>query len=216
MKLLSEGGFRLTKSASNSRELLAPIPPASRANPKLNFVLDRLLLERALGVYWDTQSGTFKFKVLQTHKPSTKRGVLSVVSSLFDPLGFLSPFVFSAKILLQELWRQKLSWDQNIAEPYSFLWQKWSEELPCVATQDPVPQCTNHCALAQLFLMPQGMVMQQYSIYGSFMSKERSDPLFRRHGEDQECAHQGADYTSPRIASGSVIGTAKQLSSEGV
>ena len=53
----------------------------------------------------------------QGNHPQSGR-VLSVVSSLFDPLGFLSPFVFSAKILLQELWRDKLPWDQEIPEPY--------------------------------------------------------------------------------------------------
>ena len=72
MKLLREGGFRLTKFASNSRELLASIPPASKANPKLDLDLDQLPLERALGVYWDAQSDTFKFKALQAYKPSTK------------------------------------------------------------------------------------------------------------------------------------------------
>ena len=81
----------------------------------LDLDLDQLPLERALGVYWDAQSG----------KPSTKRGVLSVVSSLFDPLGFLSPFVLSAYILLQELWRDKLPWDQEIPEPYLSQWQRW-------------------------------------------------------------------------------------------
>ena len=104
-ELLKEGGFRLTKFASNSREVLQSIPPELRAKSTLDLDLDRLPLERALGVYWDAQSDTFKFKAVQAGKPPTKRGVLSVVSSLFDPLGFLSPFVFSAKILLQELWR---------------------------------------------------------------------------------------------------------------
>ena len=72
MKLLREGGFRLTKFVSNSCELLASIPPVSRANPKLDLDLDQLPLERALGVYWDAQSDTFKFKALQAYKPSTK------------------------------------------------------------------------------------------------------------------------------------------------
>ena len=111
--------------------------------------LDQLPLERALGVYWDAQTDTFKFKALQAYKPSTKRGMLSVVSSLFDPLGFLSPFVFTAKILLQELWRQKLSWDQEIPEPYSSLWQKWLQELPCVTTIE-IPRCYKaQCPSAQ-------------------------------------------------------------------
>ena len=113
-KLLKEGGFRLTKFASNSREVLQSLPPDVRANPLLDFNLDQLPFERALGVYWEAQSDTFKFKAAQTEKPSTKHGILSVVSSLFDPLGFLSSFVFSAKILLQELWRDKLHWGREI------------------------------------------------------------------------------------------------------
>ena len=133
-KLLKEGGFRLTKFASNSREVLQSIPLDLRANPLLDLSLDQLPLERALGVYWDAQSDTFKFQAVQAEKPSTKRGVLSVVSSLFDPLGFLSTFVFSAKILLQDLWKDKIPWDQEIPEPYLSQWQRWLEELPHVNT----------------------------------------------------------------------------------
>ena len=91
-------------------------------------------------MYWDAQSDTFKFKTIATCKPSTKRGVLSTVSSLFDPLGFLSPLVFSAKILLQELWRKKLPWDQEIPEPYLTQWRRWLEQLPHVITID-IPRC---------------------------------------------------------------------------
>ena len=103
VKLLKEGGFRLRKFASNSLEVLQSIPSELRASPNLDLDLDKLPTERALGVDRNAQSDTFKFKTLTTCKPSTKRGVLSTVSSLFDPLEFLSPFVFSAKILLQEL-----------------------------------------------------------------------------------------------------------------
>ncbi|XP_068674398.1 uncharacterized protein [Montipora foliosa] len=139
-KLLKEGGFRLTKFASNSREVLQSISPELRANPSLDLDLDQLPLERALGVFWDAQSDTFKFKASQSGKPPTKRGVLFIVSSLFDPLGFLSPFVFSAKILLQELWRDKLPWDRQIPEPYLSQWQRWLEELPRVITIG-IPRC---------------------------------------------------------------------------
>ena len=139
-KLLKEGGFCLTKFASNSREVLKYIPPDLRANPLLDLDLDQLPLQQALGVYWDAQSDTFKFKAAQAGKPSTKRGVLSVVGSLFDPRGFLSPFVFSTKILLQELWRDKLPCDQEIPEPYLSQWQRWLEELPHVITIN-IPRC---------------------------------------------------------------------------
>ena len=139
-KLLKEGGFNLTKFTSNSREVLASIPPERRANPKLDLDLDQLPLERALGVYWDAQSDAFKFRSIKKCKPHTKRGLLSITSSLYDPLGFIAPFVFSAKVLLQELWRQKLPWDHEIPEPYLSEWQRWLEGLPQVITAD-IPRC---------------------------------------------------------------------------
>ena len=89
-KLLKEGGFRLTKFASNSREVLQSIPPDLRASPLLDLDLDHLPLERASGVYWDAQSDTFKFKAAQAGKPSTKRGVLYVVSSLLTLIHLVS------------------------------------------------------------------------------------------------------------------------------
>ena len=89
-----------------------------RANLLLDLDLDQQPMERALGVHQDEQLDTLKFKDIQAGKPSTNRGVLSVISSLFDPLGFLSPFVFSASILLRELWKDKRLWDQENLESY--------------------------------------------------------------------------------------------------
>ncbi|KAL9973003.1 hypothetical protein ACROYT_G019405 [Oculina patagonica] len=109
------------------------IPPALTANPLLDLDLDHLALERALGVYWDAQSDTCKFKAVHAGKPPTKRGILPVIRSLFDPLGFLFP---SSNILLQEFWRDKLPWDQEIPEPYLWQWQRWLEELPHIITID--------------------------------------------------------------------------------
>ena len=54
-KLLKEGGFRLTKFANNSREVLQSISQELRANPLLDLNLDQLPLERALGMHWDAQ-----------------------------------------------------------------------------------------------------------------------------------------------------------------
>ena len=59
----TQGGFRLTKFASNSREVLQSIPFELKASPNLDLDLDQLLTERALGVYWDAQS------VLSSSKP---------------------------------------------------------------------------------------------------------------------------------------------------
>ena len=140
VNLLKEGGFHLTKFASNRREVLAALPPQERTNPSLNLDLDRLPMERALGIWWDAESDSFQFKVIPTEKPTTKRGVLSVVSSLFDPLGFLAPFVLQARLLLQDLWREGFPWDQQIPEPYYSLWSKWLKSLPHIVTIR-IPRC---------------------------------------------------------------------------
>ena len=108
IQLMKEGGFHLTKFASNSCKLLATLPEKERANPALNLDLDQLPIGRALGLHCDAGSDTFMFKVVPTNKPPTKRGILSTVSSLFDPLSFLSPFVLPVKVLLQELWRMRI------------------------------------------------------------------------------------------------------------
>ena len=60
----------------------------------------------------------------------TRREVLSVVSSLFEPLGFIAPFVMKAKLLLQELCRKKLEWDSVTDEQERVQWLRWLEDLP--------------------------------------------------------------------------------------
>ena len=44
----------------------------------------------------------------------TKHKVLSLVSSVFDPLGWVSPLTVRGKIFLQTLWKEKMGWDQTL------------------------------------------------------------------------------------------------------
>ena len=46
--------------------------------------------------------------------PPTKRGILSQLSSIFDPLGILNPCILELKLIVQELWRRKVEWDNII------------------------------------------------------------------------------------------------------
>ena len=84
----------------------------------------------ALGAKWKMSNDQFTFTTVQTNVPLTKRGILSVVSSVFDPLGLLSPFVLRAKAILQELWRLKYGWHEIINESLHKSWQIWINELP--------------------------------------------------------------------------------------
>ena len=64
------------------------------------------------------------FKVREPHQPATKRGILSVVSSLYDLMGFVYPVVLEAKKILQRPWRLNLGWDDLIPEDLQSLWNK--------------------------------------------------------------------------------------------
>ena len=92
--VVSKGRFRLTKWISTSRRVLKTIPEAGRT--KEVKTLD-LPVERALGVKWCVETDTFGIKVDIKFKPPTRRGILSNVSSVYDPLGLATPFVLPAK-----------------------------------------------------------------------------------------------------------------------
>ena len=46
----------------------------------------------------------------------TKRLVLSQVNGIYGPLGVITPFTVVAEILLRELWKRKLDWDEDVGE----------------------------------------------------------------------------------------------------
>ena len=113
MEVLKRTGFRITKFVSNSKEVLDSIP-AEDISPKASIHLDADGLERVLGAKWDIPSDTFTFTYNFIDAPSSKRGILKVTRSLFDPLGILVAFILIAKLLLQELRRLGFDWDTEL------------------------------------------------------------------------------------------------------
>ena len=83
-----------------------------------------------LGVQCCFESDTLQFKNEMSERPATRLGVLSAVSSIFDPLGLLSPFVLEGKRILQELCKQGTSWNKKIPDNLLPRWEKWQRNLP--------------------------------------------------------------------------------------
>lgn len=70
-------------------------------------------------VQWCLREDCFSFESLDLgtlEVASTKRSVLSLIAKVFDPLGLISPFIMSAKIFFQDIWRLGLSWDEMLPE----------------------------------------------------------------------------------------------------
>ena len=123
--------MRLHKFISNSKEVIAKIAPDDRAKgvKDLDLQNDVLPIERALGVQWCVESDTFQFRIVLQDKPLTRRGILSTVSSVYDPLGFLAPVSLTGRQILQNLCRDKSDWDDPVPEPLRHSWEKWRNSL---------------------------------------------------------------------------------------
>ncbi|KAM7380993.1 hypothetical protein PAMP_004254 [Pampus punctatissimus] len=132
--LCRTGNLRLHKFISNNEEVLATIPPEECVQTKdLDMALGELHIERALGVQWCVEADEFQFRVVVKENPLTRRGVLSTVASVYDPLGFVAPFILVGKQILQELCRDKVSWDEDLPEHILQRWESWLKDLPHLA-----------------------------------------------------------------------------------
>ena len=52
-------------------------------------------------------------------KPLTSRGVLSILSSIYDPLVFGTSFLVKGKQIIQKLCQLNLNWDEDIPDEIS-------------------------------------------------------------------------------------------------
>ena len=139
-ELVARGGFNLTKWTSNSQAVLREIPVEDQSKKVKERPLDAPLEDRALGVYWSVEGDELGFKSQQMAKPLTKRGILSMLSSVYDPLGIAGPFILGARKIMQELCRMKIGWDDRVPLEHQQQWERWTrglEEMPKLR----VPRC---------------------------------------------------------------------------
>ena len=98
-----EGGFNLTKVVSNSHKVISSTAVDKRAASLKEFELfKKLPVERALGVVWSVENDSFGFRISIQDQPLTRRGILSSISSIYDPCGLGSPFLLKGRKILQE------------------------------------------------------------------------------------------------------------------
>ena len=65
---------------------------------------------------------------------TTKRQVLTTITSLFDPLGYLTPATVKARLFLQNLWIHKKGWDEQLKNEDIEKWQKIIAEMKELST----------------------------------------------------------------------------------
>ena len=138
--VLRKGGFRLTKFMINDRELFDTIPVADRSS-EVELLSD--LHGKALGIRWEVENDVFYFSDRTDQNwvtDVTRRKMLSIVASIFDPLGLVNPLIVLGKLTLQQATSRKLSWDQPIPEDLLSRWVEWCRTLRGLS-QIRIPRC---------------------------------------------------------------------------
>ncbi|XP_065082000.1 uncharacterized protein LOC135704456 [Ochlerotatus camptorhynchus] len=136
-ELLRRGGFGVHKFCSNS-EVVRNSIPVELQETLLNVEdADINSVIKTLGLIWNPNDDYFTFIVnpLDGRLPNpipTKRSVLSAIGLLFDPCGYIGPVTTTAKLLMQDLWRIKLGWDEELPDDQYQLWTIFREQLPSV------------------------------------------------------------------------------------
>ena len=129
--LWKKAGMKARKWISNSAEVLKVIP-SEECVKSLNLDAGVMPMVKTLGVSWksDTDCFTFEINPPDENFVVTKRSFLSKTATLFDPLGFVTPFTIRARILLQEMWSAGIQWDQEVPEQLVDIASQWFKELP--------------------------------------------------------------------------------------
>ncbi|XP_031637878.1 uncharacterized protein LOC116350268, partial [Contarinia nasturtii] len=85
-----------------------------------------------LGLYWDMKTDRFSFKFKEEKEEEliwTKRKILSTIGKLYDPNGYLGPVIMRGKMIIQQLWADKMDWDMQITGEIEKSWKLFNNDL---------------------------------------------------------------------------------------
>ena len=113
-EILARGDFHLRKWISNSRPVEAALGDGTEGETVADIIRGEPA-RKILGVKWNIQDDKLTFSVATIQEVTySRRGLLSKLAGVFDPLGLASPFTIKAKILTQQLCLLGLDWDDPI------------------------------------------------------------------------------------------------------
>ena len=132
VQIMKDGGMELRKWKSNHPQLMERFiaDKVASADQDKEFESE----EAVLGICWNNAGDYFTFHekgILNSTSNirPTKRNILSVAGTLYDPPGLMSPFLVRIKILIQQLWERGLEWDELIPKDLRVIWDEWKSEL---------------------------------------------------------------------------------------
>ncbi|XP_063387705.1 uncharacterized protein LOC134673635 [Cydia fagiglandana] len=115
----SEISMNLREWSSNSKDFLNQIQDVA---PETTV--------KTLGLNWDLKEDSLQLRAkVNKNNEITKRGILKTIAAIYDPCGFSVPIVLPAKLLLQQLWKEKVKWDSSLSDETKQKWMSILEDL---------------------------------------------------------------------------------------
>ncbi|XP_030763274.1 uncharacterized protein LOC115887891 [Sitophilus oryzae] len=122
-KTLHKYGMNLRKWLSNDKSITAD-------SDDIFISLDYDNQTKTLGLLWNSLSDSLQFNIKhEIPDKTTKRTILSSIAQIFDPMGLLTPVTMTAKIILQQLWKIKIDWDESIPADLHTSWSTYRTQL---------------------------------------------------------------------------------------
>ncbi|XP_073965583.1 uncharacterized protein [Choristoneura fumiferana] len=137
-KTFEELSMNIRDWNSNDETFLQTIPKTQQAI--------KADVTKVLGLMWNLKRDTLRLNIKEhllnkqkIKSTKDKREVLSVVASLYDPCGYVSPLILPAKLLFQEICNSKLKWDAELSDDLKAKWERVAAKLK-LAEQVEIPR----------------------------------------------------------------------------
>ena len=125
-----EAGLNIRKWRTNDKNLRELIN-SKEENVGINEKEEEFNIEgdKILGITWNENEDTMIINLKNYIKEAesvvvTKRNVLSVIASFYDPIGLIQPIVVKLKILFQEICKKNVNWDDELSNDLKEKWIK--------------------------------------------------------------------------------------------
>lgn len=133
------GNFNIRNWRSNSVAVLQAMGEDTKPQ-RVDMLLGHTgQADKVLGMWWQTADDNLTYslrfvsiytEITESHQPPTKRQLLKLLMSIYDPLGLIAQFLVGLKMILQEVHRTPVNWDDHIEEEQFKKWQSWVQHLP--------------------------------------------------------------------------------------
>ncbi len=115
------------KWRSSNSTVVVNVSPDMREDERQQIIAPPAECHKALGLHWDTKKDTLHVSTptLSLDDKPTKRKIASDVAKTFDLLGWFATCTIVVKIMLQDLWKLKLAWDNPVPDQIAKAWNSW-------------------------------------------------------------------------------------------